>query len=393
MSYSDQIATFLVETDDTDYVNKHRSFMVLVGQVLDAMAAQVANSAALNASAAWAALFGSSLSIVGASSYGCSGSGATLTVAAGFAYLPSAARVVSADDPVDLDFTGLAAATYYVVLDQLGQASRSDSATDAVYSVVWDGSAFGTITLLAEVVWGAADQLDAQSSAPLALDFDTMASRFEASELSQTAQLGVNVASGDVTLTQAQAMAAVALHVTGAPGAARSITVPDTAKLYLVRNDATGGQTLTIKTAAGAGASFQDGAAGLVYCDGTDVVEITNAGGSAPYDVYADRDGLPGDGASFMAVTFLRPVSFPADLAGSLFGADGAATGDAVFDVQKEGSSVGSITYGDGTATGTASVSGGVSFAAGETLRVVAPSPQNSTLSGVRMSFKGTRAS
>jgi len=83
-----------------------------------------------------------------------------------------------------------------------------------------------------------------------------------------------SLAGGNVTLTsnngstdQARCMI---LSLSGALGAARSVTVPTTGKVYLVINNTTGGQNVTVKTAAGAGVVIPATGASWVYCDGTD---------------------------------------------------------------------------------------------------------------------------
>lgn len=90
-----------------------------------------------------------------------------------------------------------------------------------------------------------------------------------------------SVTSGDVTLTtvngatdQARCMILV---VTGAPGVARNIIVPNLTKTYFVNNTTTGGFTITIKTAAGSGFALPANKPTWVYCDGTNVLGSNHA--------------------------------------------------------------------------------------------------------------------
>lgn len=53
--------------------------------------------------------------------------------------------------------------------------------------------------------------------------------------------------------------------------ATRSIIIPGNAKLYLVHNNTSGAQSITVKTAAGSGITIGSGKKVIVYCDGTDV--------------------------------------------------------------------------------------------------------------------------
>ncbi len=84
--------------------------------------------------------------------------------------------------------------------------------------------------------------------------------------------LDVDVASGDVTLTDDQALRHGFFTISGAPGVARLVTAPTNQKSYFLRNDTTGGFTITFK-AAGSSDPVIELPAGdwrLVYIDGTD---------------------------------------------------------------------------------------------------------------------------
>lgn len=167
---------------DTNYVTKHNAN----ADALEAETASIRSSlaasmgAAVSIGAAFPALFGTSPAVVGANSYKCTGSGTILTVQAGYAWLPAAAMVVSRLTSATLDFSGLAAATYYVSADATGTPVRNTSATDALYSVVWTGAAFGAITRTAKIVWGAADQDAAQSNAAMGATYESLDAALEA---------------------------------------------------------------------------------------------------------------------------------------------------------------------------------------------------------------------
>lgn len=90
----------------------------------------------------------------------------------------------------------------------------------------------------------------------------------------------LSVAQGDVanlTLTTVnggsdQARNAV-VNITGALTAARNVVVQTAAKVYLIKNNTTGGFNLTAKTASGTGVEIAPGTARWVYSDGTNVVD------------------------------------------------------------------------------------------------------------------------
>lgn len=166
---------------DTNYVAKlnadNGALVAAVGNLQD----QAAGSTTGFASAAilLAQLFGSMPSLVGYDSYGCTGSGAILTVAPGVAWKPSTSSLVQLGASALIDFTGQAAATYYVAIDSAGAPSRVSSTTEAFFSVVWTGTAFGAITRLAQCFMTAAEQQALLHSTALSLDFSTLLARLE----------------------------------------------------------------------------------------------------------------------------------------------------------------------------------------------------------------------
>jgi hypothetical protein len=74
----------------------------------------------------------------------------------------------------------------------------------------------------------------------------------------------------------------IAYKFIGALSANTEIVVPPTIQQYWVDNQTTGVFSLTIKTASGVGASITQGARGIYYCDGTNVLNASTAGISVP---------------------------------------------------------------------------------------------------------------
>jgi hypothetical protein len=88
------------------------------------------------------------------------------------------------------------------------------------------------------------------------------------------ADANYTLSTADGTADEARKMFVVA---TGALTAARNIICPTASKLYFVANTTTGGFAVTLKTSAGTGVSIPNGAAMVLYCDGTNVINaITN---------------------------------------------------------------------------------------------------------------------
>jgi hypothetical protein len=116
----------------------------------------------------------------------------------------------------------------------------------------------------------------------------------------------------DATLTisltnsnAAQAARALVLDVTSGVSlsATRELVVPTIQKQYIVQNNTTGGQSITVKTSAGTGVTVPNGKKAHLYVDGTNVVQmvdyfvsptlVTPALGTPASGVLTNATGLP----------------------------------------------------------------------------------------------------
>lgn len=266
---------------DTDYVTKHNGNNSAIVAALSAMESQLSGGlgAAISVGEALKGLFGPVTAVIGAESYACTGASSTLTVQAGYAWNAGTGLVTRLVGATPVLFTGLPAATYYISASPTGGPQRSTSALNALYSVVWTGSAFGAITRVAPIVWGASDWTAAQASAAHGQAFDTLDARLEFTEaqigsagLARTYQSTRTVkalSASNVTLTAIEANAAV-IELTGTLSAAVSVIVPVSgARQWTVINSCTGNFRVTFRTAAGAGVILPSAGAALVYHDGS----------------------------------------------------------------------------------------------------------------------------
>lgn len=115
--------------------------------------------------------------------------------------------------------------------------------------------------------------------------------------------------------------------------------------------------------------------------------------GTTVWDAHAFYPGVPSASAIIMRIPTARAVSFAANFAGSYGVASVAATGSTVFDVTKNGSSIGSITFAAAATTATFTTSGGSAqtLAAGDVLAIIAPATPDATLANVGFALAGTR--
>jgi hypothetical protein len=199
-------------------------------------------------------------------------------------------------------------------------------------------------------------------------------------------------AGGTITADAAASIKCKMLRLTGTLAAAAEVVVPDNRKPYFLHNATAGGFAVTVRTAAGLGVAVgasPDNTA-VVYCDGTDVLAISSIV-AGPYDPAMFIPGTHASGALMAQIVFPRTVTFPAGFAGSQAYAQVPATASTTLDVQQNGTSIGSITFGAGSSTATFSLAADTVFWPGDRLAIVNQDPADSTLADLSITLKGTR--
>lgn len=169
---------------DTDYVSKLNNNCSALKLAVESLQSVLTGSVSsqVGFGSLLSGLFGTTPVIIGLSSYVVTPSGTDLSISAGAGWKPSLLAVVRSAAVATLSFAGQAAATYYVVIDSFGIPSRSESSTDALYSVVWTGSTFGAITLLANYFFTATEQTALLTSSHFSTVYSSLAARLNAIE-------------------------------------------------------------------------------------------------------------------------------------------------------------------------------------------------------------------
>lgn len=90
-------------------------------------------------------------------------------------------------------------------------------------------------------------------------------------------------------------------------------------------------------------------------------------------------------------IVFPRRVDLYRDLKGSIFNAGVAATGSTDFTLKKNGSTIGTITFGAGQTDGTASFANAIDFKRGDILEVFSPASPDATLANISLTIVGKR--
>ena len=153
----------------------------------------------------------------------------------------------------------------------------------------------------------------------------------------------------------AQAARALVLNVTstGSLSATRELIVPTIQKQYIVQNNTTGGQSITVKTSAGTGITVPNGRKAHLYVDGTNVIYM---------DDYVDINGGAIDGTPIGANSASTGAFSTLSASGNVTLSGGTANGVLYLNASKVATSGSALTF-DGTTVGVNSgVAGGTAM-------------------------------
>ncbi|MGH8520137.1 MAG: DUF2793 domain-containing protein [Gammaproteobacteria bacterium] len=113
--------------------------------------------------------------------------------------------------------------------------------------------------------------------------------------------------------------------------------------------------------------------------------------GDNAYLAGAMYNGAPTASLIMLHHVVTRQVIFPSGLTGSQGKAGTAATAQTDFDIQKNGSSVGTMRFAASATSATFIMASQQTFAAGDILKVVAPATPDATLANLTFTLSGTR--
>ena len=118
--------------------------------------------------------------------------------------------------------------------------------------------------------------------------------------------------------------------------------------------------------------------------------EILAQGGDR-YDVALWASSRPDSGEHALKVAIPTAVTFYTNLSDSAAKCGTAASADAVFSIQKNGSQFATLTFHNGSSTGVFTNVADVVFAAGDLLGIIAPNPRDATLADISVTLTGFR--
>lgn len=167
---------------ETDYIAAMNSNNAILEAAISALQTATQFGTQLSVQAIFAALFGP-VAILGSSSLGQTTSGSSFHLGSGYGWNGTTGTITYRLMTQLIDFSGKSAATYYITMDGGGAATISGTITDTtLYSVVWTGSAFGTVTQIAPIFFNAVDQEAMLTSITKVKTFPTVEARLEAIE-------------------------------------------------------------------------------------------------------------------------------------------------------------------------------------------------------------------
>ncbi len=201
----------------------------------------------------------------------------------------------------------------------------------------------------------------------------------------------IALADADLALTDDQLLGSIYLRATGALTAARTITVPVHNKPFILENATTGGFAVNVKTPSGTAITFNTGERKLLYCDGTTLKIVSEAGLSSPYDVGGSYPGQPANAAVLLRYPLPRAVRFQAGFPNSKGVLGTAPAAAVVFSIRKNGAQFATMNFAISATTATFTAATDTDFAVGDVLTILAPSPADSVLADVGFALAGTR--
>jgi len=135
-----------------------------------------------------------------------------------------------------------------------------------------------------------------------------------------------------------------------------------------------------------AGEIYRVTAAGTV---GTEAITFELVAWQRHYDIGQFFPGKPTNGQTVFLIPFLRATTVDVDLALSRCVAGVAATASAVFNISKNGTNFGTMTFAIGGTVPTFVAAVPPAFAAGDYLKIVGPATADATLADIGFVFAG----
>lgn len=207
-----------------------------------------------------------------------------------------------------------------------------------------------------------------------------------------TEKLQLDVASGNITLTNTQYRRNVLFEVINAGTAGREITLPAIKRTSTFRSNPANAEAVDIIVGTTT-IALAPGAVIILYTDGTTngLISLLETSSAAirPYDVGTFCAGVPNNGELLLRFNYVRALTLPASLSGSRVTARVAATAQTDFDVKVNGASIGTIRFAAAGTVATFLSFSATSISVNDVLEIVAPGTADATLADISFTLAG----
>lgn len=214
-------------------------------------------------------------------------------------------------------------------------------------------------------------------------------SRFDAAI---TGVLAVSVSAGNAAPTQEQVRAASVLSISGATTSGRTVTWPAVQRPFYASLDAASTHKVSVVRGTAAYDLFP-GMSLHLFSDGT-TNSLVRLGEFGPFRTTHWIRGVVSNGEVVARWKLTEPVTLLSDLAGWTAVADTAAAAETIFEVRKNGSAVGTLTWAAAGTTPTMATTSNAaqSFAAGDFFDIKGPATADASLADISISTLLVRA-
>lgn len=180
-------------------------------------------------------------------------------------------------------------------------------------------------------------------------------------------------AGGTITVTLADFTANENLRLTGAPAAAFTLALPGTKRAFSVNNQS--GKSATVTTSVSGGAQtiiIGPGEKARLYSNGVDVVLLGSSAVIVPFFIAGEPTSNEVSCQIIAPIAFTIPAGAVLSLAKARSGT-GSWEESVIFDIQRNASSIGTVTFSAASVSGTLSIGSAVDVAVGDLLAIVNP--------------------
>lgn len=201
-----------------------------------------------------------------------------------------------------------------------------------------------------------------------------------------------DLTSGNVSISLTDWENNIHFKATNATVVGRTVTVQQTKRMVVLESDSTNTEDVDFVRGSST-ITLSPGDAVVAYTDGTanGLTQVGSSSAAGIYDFFVYFEDKPPDAGELMRIVAVRSFTLPSGLTISQGFADTVSAAAVTFPIHKNGISVGTVNFALGVGTATFTFASDVSFAAGDRLAIIAPTPQDSLLKGVSITLAATR--